>query len=78
MLISIVAVQIFPEIGIGNRVERMQQVARIQEGFAEMEKLVFYGKTKAEIEDRFLKWQQANARSVRNIKAPGRAPSGHD
>ena len=33
-----------------------------------MEKLVFYGKTEAEIEDRFPKWRQANAGSVRNIK----------
>ena len=33
-----------------------------------MEKLLFYGKMEAEIEDRFLKWQQANAESVRNIK----------
>jgi hypothetical protein len=48
--------------------ERLQQAARIEEGFAEMEKLVFYGKTEAEIEGRFLKWQQANAGSVRNIK----------
>jgi hypothetical protein len=33
-----------------------------------MEKLVFYGRTEAELEDRFLKWQQANGESVRNIK----------
>jgi hypothetical protein len=33
-----------------------------------MEKLVFYGRTEAEIEDRFQKWQQANTGSVRDIK----------
>ena len=33
-----------------------------------MEKLVFYGRTEAEIEDQFLEWQQANAESVHSIK----------
>ena len=33
-----------------------------------MEKLVFYGKTEAEIEDSFPKWRQANAGSVRTAR----------
>jgi hypothetical protein len=33
-----------------------------------MEKLVFYGRTEAEIEGRLVRWQQANVGSVRDIK----------
>jgi hypothetical protein len=33
-----------------------------------MEKLVFYGGTKAEIEGRLVRWQQDNVGSVRDIK----------
>jgi hypothetical protein len=33
-----------------------------------MEKLVFYGRTEAEIEDRFMEWQQANVGSARDVK----------
>jgi hypothetical protein len=32
------------------------------------EKLVFYGGTEAEIEDRFMEWRQANAAAARDIK----------
>jgi hypothetical protein len=61
--------QIFPEIGAGNHVGRLQQVARNRQGAMHtMEKLVFYGRTEAEIEDRFMEWQQVNVAAVRDIK----------